>query len=231
MSPTEVGLLILVAILTGTLAVAVTQRRLSWREERRQRIAALQNNIEHLNYLAQNLPAPFQGAEIRQALAATLNLQLSELQQLAPALWSTQRMLGIEQQLEQAPATLALPPGALTLLQDAGNARRIRALLRDLAQLIARQRERHELPVEVAELCLRQIKSGYHRISCDLSIMDAQALESRQRPQVAVHQYRNCLGKLRAIRAQHDTGAQIQNLQAHLARLEQQLSAGEARKD
>lgn len=231
MSPTEVGLLILVAILTGTLAAAVTQRRLSRREERRQRIAALQDSIKHLSHLAENLPAPFQSTEIRQALAATLSLKLSELQQLAPDLWNTQRALGIEQQLAHPSAVLALPPGALTLLQDADNARRIRALLRDLAQLIARQRDRHELPVEVADLCLRHIKSGYHRISCDLSIMDAQALESRQRPQVAVHQYRNCLGKLRAIRAQHDTGAQIQNLQAHLARLEQQLSAGETRKD
>jgi len=227
MSPTEVGLLILAAILICTLAAAITQRRLSRREERNLRAAALQDSIQHLGYLAENLPAPFQSTEIRQALAATLSLKLSELQRLAPDLWNTQRTPGIEQQL----TALALPPGALTLLQDSSNARRIRALLRDLAQLITQQRDRHELPAEVADLCLRQIKSGYHRISCDLSIMDAQALESRQRPQVAVHQYRNCLGKLRAIRAQHDTSAQVQNLQAHLTRLEQQLSAGEVRKD
>nr|WP_067287016.1 hypothetical protein [Marinobacterium profundum] len=231
MSPTETGLLILAAILLCTLAVSLTQRLVSRRQLRLARSTELQEDIRHLNYLADNLPAPFQSTDIRHALAANLTLKLTELQQLAPEVCSEEERQMWQQHLEEPLDEAALPPGALTRLPDQHSARRVRALLRDLAQLLRLQQERRELPGEMAEQCLRHIKSGYHRVSCDLGIMDAQALEADGRAQLAAHQYRSCLGKLRAIRAMQDTAPQIQNLQRHLEQLERELNASQAQGD
>lgn len=228
MSPTETGLLILAAILLCTLVASLTQHLVSRRQRRLARSTELQENMAHLNYLADNLPAPFQSPDIRHALAASLSLTLTELQQLTPRACSEQQRQALEQHLAQAPEEPALPPGALTRLPDQHSARRVRALLRDLAQLLRLQQERHELPLEMAELCLRHIKSGYHRVSCDLAIMDAQAMEAGGRAQLAAHQYRSCLSKLRAIHAMQNTAPQIQNLQAHLEQLEHRLNSSQA---
>ncbi|MCP8690536.1 hypothetical protein [Marinobacterium sedimentorum] len=227
MSPTATGLLILAAILLCTLAASLTQHLVSRRQLRLARSTELQENIRHLNYLADNLPAPFQSTDIRHALAANLSLTLTELQQLAPRACSEQERLTLEQHLAEAPDEPAVPPGALTQLADQHSARRVRALLRDLAQLLRQQQERHELPLEMAELCLRHIKSGYHRVSCDLAIMDAQGLEAGGRAQLAAHQYRSCLSKLRAIRSMQNTAPQIQNLQTHLEQLERRLNSSQ----
>ncbi|ANG63747.1 hypothetical protein A8C75_15540 [Marinobacterium aestuarii] len=231
MSPTETGLLILAAILLCTLAASLTQHLVNRRQLRLARSTELQENIRHLTYLADNLPAPFQSTDIRHALAASLSLTLTELQQLAPRACSEQERLTLVQHLEETPDEPDLPPGALTRLPDQHSARRVRALLRDLAQLLRLQQQRQELPSEMAELCLRHIKSGYHRVSCDLAIMDAQAMEAGGRAQVAAHQYRSCLGKLRAIRAMQNTAPQIQNLQTHLEQLERRLNVSQAQGD
>lgn len=231
MSPTEVGLLILAAILVCTLAAGLTQQVVSRHRSRRVRIAELRDEIRHLSYLAQNLPAPFQSAEIRSALATNLTLQLNKLKQLAPRACREEERLAQALHLTESLDESPLPAAALTQLPDQPSARRVRALLRDLAQLLQKHQDNHELHEDLAQRCQRHIKSGYHRVSCDLSIMEAQALEARGRAQLAVHQYRNCLGKLRAIRSMQNTTAQIQNLQLHLDNLEKQLNATQARKD
>jgi hypothetical protein len=228
MSPTETGLLILAAILLCVLTASVTQQIVSRRQQGRARAAELQEHIRHLNYIADNLPAPFQSVEIRHALAASLALSLNELQQLAPRTCSAQDCQAQEQRFAELPLEPAFPPGALTRLPDQHSARRVRALLRDLAQLLRLLQHRRELPDDTVELCQRHIKSGYHRVSCDLSIIEAQALETQGQLQLAAHQYRSCLGKLRAIRSLQNTAPQIQNLQQHLEQLETRMSSSRA---
>ncbi len=231
MSPTETGLLILAAILLCVATAGITQQIVSRRQQRRAHGDELREQLRHLNYIADNLPAPFQSVEIRQALAASLTLKLNALQQLAPRTCSPQERLRQEQHLAESQVEAALPEGALTRLPDQHSARRVRALLRDLAQLLRQQQDRGELQDAKAELCLRHIKSGYHRVSCDLSIMEAQALEARGQIKVAALQYRSSLGKLRAIRSMQNTAQQIQNLQAHLEQLEQRPDTPLARED
>ncbi|UTW12218.1 hypothetical protein [Marinobacterium rhizophilum] len=231
MSPTETGLLILAAILLCVVTTSVTQQIVSRRQQRRERAAQLQEHQRHLNYLADNLPAPFQSAEIRHALATSLSLTLDELQRLAPRTCSAQDRLAQEQHFAEMPLEPALPAGALTRLPDQHSARRVRALLRDLAQLLRLFQDKGELPEDTVELCQRHIKRGYHRVSCDLSILEAQALEARGQLQVAAHQYRSCLGRLRAIRSMQNTALQVQHLQQHLEQLERRLKASQAQSD
>ncbi len=222
MGPTEVGLLILTLVVILTLVTGMTQQILSRRQHRHERLQRIQESIRHISYLVESLPAPFLSSEIRQVLGACLSLQFNQLRKLQRKTGAEQQ-LRLQQQLAEPLHDAPLAADALTLFPDQHSARKVRALLRDLAQLIKQQHQDHGLPSEIANPALRQIKRGYHLVSCDLSILDAKTLETTRGPQVALHQYRSCLSKLRAIRSMQHTVAQIEHLQAHIERLDQQL--------
>ncbi|MFC6669196.1 hypothetical protein [Marinobacterium aestuariivivens] len=223
MSPTETGLLILAGVLALAIAAYVAQMVENQRQARRLRLMALKESIRRAAYLLDSLPVQFQTAEIRQVLGATLNHFWDELLKLERKAEYLQQKEALQQQLAQSPEPVPYSADSLTLMPDKDSARRARAILRELAQFIKQQHEKGQLSVQTASLTLRQVKSGYHRVSCDLSIMDARDIESGRGPQVAVHQYRSCLSKLRALRGQPHIERQQQNLQAHLAQVEQLL--------
>lgn len=222
MDPTETGLLILTLVLIITLVTGLTQQIMSRRQRRQDQLERIQENIRHISYLVESLPAPFLSSEIRQVLDAGLSLQFDQLRKLQRKT-GTEQQLRLQQQLAEPLQGAPLAADALTLLPDQHSARKVRALLRDLAQLIKQQHQDQGLSPEIANPALRQIKRGYHLVSCDLSIMDAKTLETTRGPKVALHQYRSCLSKLRAIRTMEHTVAQIEHLQAHIERLDQQL--------
>jgi len=222
-SPTQTGLLILAAVLLLAVAAYIAQQVENRRQARRLQVMALKDRIRRASYLLDNLPAQFQTPEIRQVVGSTINHLLDRLQKLDRKAEYRQQQEALQQQLAQPTAIPPFPAGSLSLMQDRDSARRARAMLRELGQFIKQQHENGELSLEAASTTMRQVKSGYHRVTCDLAILDALQIESSRGPQVAVHQYRSCLSKLRAIRGQQ-TEPQIRNLQAHLAQVEQQLA-------
>ncbi|NVK43328.1 MAG: hypothetical protein HWE39_18960 [Oceanospirillaceae bacterium] len=223
MSPTETGLLILAGVLAMAVAAYVAQQVENRRQARRLQVMALKDTVRRAGYLLENLPAQFQTPEIRQVIGTTISQLLERLQQLERKVEYRQQQEALQQQLDQPPASPPFPAGSLTLMPDRDSARRARAMLRELGQFIRQQHEKGELSLQAASTTLRQVKSGYHRVTCDLSILDSLEIENNRGPQVAVHQFRSCLSKLRAIRGQH-TEPQIRNLQAHLAQVEQRLA-------
>ncbi|GGO79969.1 hypothetical protein GCM10011348_15600 [Marinobacterium nitratireducens] len=226
MSPTETGLLILAGVLALAVAAYVAQQIENQRQARRLQLMALRENIRRASYLLESLPPQFQTSEIRQVIGATINSFWDRLLKLENKAENRAQQEAFKQQLAQPLPATPFPAGSLTLMPDRDSARRARAQLRELGQFIKQQHDRGELSAQAASLTIRQVKSGYHRVTVDLSILDAIEIETGRGPQVAVHQYRNCLGKLRSIKGGH-TEQQIANLQARLATVEAQIERAE----
>lgn len=223
MTPTQIAILILAGVILLATAAYIAQQIENQRQARRLRLMALKDGIRRVTYLLESIPGPFQTPEIRQVLGTVLKQRWGQLQQLERKAEHQAECDTQQQRLAEPVVSLSFEPDALTLVPDRETGRRIRAQLRDLAQYLKQLHDNGELSAQAASLVMRQVKSGFHRVSCDLSILDARDLESSRGPQVAVHQYRSCLSKLRAIKGQ-PTERQLRNLQTYLARVEQRLA-------
>ena len=221
MSPTQIGILILVGIAILLITAYIAQTLEMQRRARRMRLLALKDQIRRAEHLLSSLPAFYVTPAIRAALIQYMRWRWQQVMELDRSPSCAQELERLKQLASEQFEPGQYPPGALTYTQDRDSARHTRALLRELARFLA-DLQKADLFTRPALLdMVRQIKQGYTRLTIELEIMDAQQTEAISGPQVALHAYRNALSRLLRFEEAHQIDAQTQALAHKVAQCEQ----------
>lgn len=221
MSPTQIGILILVGIAVLLVTAYIAQTLEMQRRARRMRLLALKDQIRRADHLLSTLPSFYVTADIRAALIKYMKWRWQQVMELDRSPSSATELERLNQLAGERFEPGQYPVGALTFSQDRETARRARALLRELARFMADQQKLELFSRNALLEMIRQIKQGYTRLTIELEIMDAQQTESISGPQVALHGYRSALNRLLRFDDAHQIDAQTQALAHKVAQCEQ----------
>lgn len=209
MNPTETGILILGGIVVMAITAFIVQSIENERRERHMRLLRLRDQIRRANHLYHNVPRFYVPQEVYQALLHYMENRWKEIIELEPSANNRAKLEEIAE-LRAAPfETEAYPEGALTYAPDRETARRLRALLRELAQFFQDAQTSRLFSNTLIQRMVSDIKQGYTRLTIELELMDAKDTEELAGLHVALHQYRSSMLKLQQFNDVHQIDPQI----------------------
>ena len=192
MTPTQMGLLILVGLTLFIVAALVMQGIENQRRQKRLRVLALKDQIRRADHLFHALPTELRSVSMDKLLLNYLTQHWREIASLDSSAGAPQQ-LALLKERSNAVAPAPLVASGLTLFPDREQARGARAIMREFAQFLTDLTKTGRYSVQQVQPVMNQAKIAYARARLDLELMDAKLLEQNRGPAVALHQYRSCL--------------------------------------
>ncbi|WP_027854220.1 hypothetical protein [Marinobacterium litorale] len=209
MTPTETGMLILGGVAVLAITAYIVQSIESQRRARRMRLLALKDQIRRADHLLASLPSFYVTPDMRNLLIRYMEKRwrlVMELDANPVHGRELERLNGIAAQPFDPGQ---YPQGSLTHSDTRDNARRNRALIRELAQFITDLQKQNQVNKNTAQEMIRHLKQSYTRLTIELELMDAQQTEEVAGPQVALHSYKSALTRLQGFNNAYQIDAQI----------------------
>ncbi|MFW1678384.1 hypothetical protein ACFVYJ_11495 [Pontibacter sp. JAM-7] len=219
MSPLKIALLILLGVgIMAALGMVIQDIEIRKRE-RKLKLMRLKNAIRRATHLLENLPQLLVTPGLRSMLKAYLVSRWDTVLQLEPSPANQEQKAQILNQLQSIPEATPHPDGQMTIFTSHDEASRALAIVKELGQFIADIQQQGNISKEVADQLLLQAKRSYKRLEVDIDLIQAQESESHQGPEVVIHHYRNCYGKLQHLNQDHFLDRQLFEIRNHLEQL------------
>lgn len=223
MSPTSIGLLILlgVALMAGIgFAVQDIENK---KRARKLRLIQLKTAIRRADHLFGSLPPLLMTPDVRTLLVKYLEARWKAVVELEPTETHKQQQAAFQGIVAATPEAVGHPSGSMTVFRNTDEATRALAVIKELAQFVAQLQSKGEVKGSIAEKLMKEAKRSYGRIEVDIDLMTIQETEAHQRPEVIVHQYRNCFSKLEKYNTDQTLDRQLYEIRTHISQLEEEV--------
>ncbi|WP_415900487.1 hypothetical protein [Neptuniibacter sp. QD48_11] len=223
MSPTYIGLLILlgVAVMAGIgFAVQDIENK---KRERSLRLITLKTAIRRASHLFEAFPPILLTSEIRALLVKYLEVRWNAVVELDGSESNRQQQAAFQAMVGTAQDPVSHPSGSMTLFANPNEAARALGVIKEFAQFISEIKNKGELNGNTADQLTLEAKRIYGRIEVDIDLMSAIETEERQGPEVVVHHYRSCFSKLQNLNRNQELDRQLYEIRTHLTRLAEDI--------
>lgn len=231
MSPTHIGLLILlgVAVMAGIgFAVQDIENK---KRERNLRLITLKTAIRRASHLFEAFPPILQTAEIRTLLVKYLEVRWNAVVELDNSESNRQQQAAFQTMAADIQEAIGHPAGSLTVFSTQTEAARALGVIKEFAQFVSEIKNKGEISADAADNLTRVAKQLYARVEVDSDLMNAIETEQHQGPEVVVHQYRSCFSKLQHLNQNQELDRQLYEIRTHLSNLAEQIDqANEAKR-
>lgn len=231
MTPTQIGLIIIVGVVIMALFAYVAQNIENTRRERQLKIMELKFSIRRAQHLLSSFPDLFLTTDIKQLLIRYLKHkweQILELEDLPEHKRQLEKLHEIEKQAIQPPVH---PEGSLTAFADAGSAAQAQGVLKEFLKFLIDAQQKGEISKTVEQQFEKRAKRAYKRIACDLSIFEGLAIEAMNGGSAALPKLRTCFINLDTLNHDHSMDRQVYELRTYVDRLTAEKKAEEERRE
>lgn len=221
---TATVIIILFIIALGAIGlIFFSQARERARIERARRLAAAEDNFQHVYRLLDELPPQYLNQELCRIIVSRLEELALQLKSLHSKLDSDGKLADARGQLLQIGET---PPSPVRITAPE-TARDIKGLLESLFRLIERQQKTRRIPADQARKLLRYVLFLAHRSQADLFINIGREETQRGNLRKAIHHYHLAATELGKMRDHPQAQKAIKACRAKIQDLEKQANASE----
>ncbi|MCV6590979.1 MAG: hypothetical protein OIF57_18450 [Marinobacterium sp.] len=231
MTPTQIGLIIIVGVVLLAAIAYIAQNIENARKERQLKLMELRFEIRHANHLLSSFPAQFMTTDIQQLLLRYLQAKWEKIIELEESEDHRQQLERLKERSKEAITPFLHPEGVLTAFDSAGNASQAQGILREFMKFLVESERKGDISKQLQLSFESRLKRAYQRTVCELEIFEGLAIEAMSGSTSALPKLRNCFYTLDNLNRDHSLDRQVYEVRTYVDQLIEQKKKEEEERE